>query len=117
VLKDYLRILENPTSFDAILCFVQGGRQRAFPKIHHIRSTMFMEKQIEKCYRHLRNTSRLHFLVNNREIEDAGEEEFIMKKVLEEDDWEEEEEEDEVNQLLPQKRIFKKANIEPKQED
>jgi hypothetical protein len=55
--------------------------------------------------------------VNNREIEDAGEEEFIMKKVLEEDDWEEEEEEDEVNQLLPQKRIFKKANIEPKQED
>lgn len=46
LLKDYLRILENPTSYEAILCFVQGGRQRAFPKIHHIRSTMFMEKQI-----------------------------------------------------------------------
>jgi hypothetical protein len=53
--------------------------------------------------------------VNSREIEDAGEEEFIMKKVLEEDEWEEE---DEVNQLLPQdKRIFKKVNIGPRHEE
>jgi hypothetical protein len=73
LLQDYLRIFENPINFQAIYSFVQGGRQRAYPKVHHIRSTMFMEKQIESCYRHIRNTSRLHFLVNNREIEDAGE--------------------------------------------
>lgn len=48
------------------MTFVQGGRQRAYPKIHHIRSTMFMEKQIDKYYRQIRNTSKIDFLVNNK---------------------------------------------------
>ena len=52
---------------------MQGGRQRAYPKIHHIKSTMFMEKQIDTCYRAIRNHSRLYFLSSLREIEDAGE--------------------------------------------
>ena len=43
-LNDYLRILENPTSYSAITSFVQGGRQRTYPKIHHIKATMFMER-------------------------------------------------------------------------
>jgi hypothetical protein len=59
---------------------------------------MFMEKQIELCYRHIRNASRLQFLVSTREIEDAGEEEFMMKKVLEEDE-EQEDQEEEANML------------------
>ena len=42
LLSDYLRILENPESYDAIMNFVQGGRQRTYPKINHIKSTMFM---------------------------------------------------------------------------
>jgi len=34
----------------------------------------------------------LHFLVSQKNIEDAGEEEFVMKRVLEEErEWEEEE--------------------------
>lgn len=45
-LQDYLRILENPHSFAAIMSFVHGGRQRAYPKVCHIKSTMFMEKEI-----------------------------------------------------------------------
>ena len=45
-LSDYLRILENPTSYEAVMCFVHGGRQRTYPKIHHIKATMFLEKQI-----------------------------------------------------------------------
>lgn len=64
--------------------FIIGGRQRTYAKIHHIRSTMFMEKQIDRCYRKIRNTSRLHFLTTHKEIEDADEEEYLMKRVLEE---------------------------------
>jgi hypothetical protein len=89
-LADYLRILENPESFEAIMNFVQGGRHRTYPKIHHIQSAMFMEKQIDKCYRLIRNNSRLHFITSLRALEDAGEEEFVMKRLLEEDkDWQE----------------------------
>lgn len=33
-----------------------------------------MEKQIDKCYKQIRNNSRLHFLSSLKEIEDAGEE-------------------------------------------
>ena len=43
-LNDYLRILDNPTSYEAVSNFVMGGRQRTYPKIHHIKSTMFMER-------------------------------------------------------------------------
>jgi hypothetical protein len=64
--------------------FVQGGRQRAYPKVHHIKSTMLMEKQIERCYKLIRNNSRLHFISTLKEIDDAGEEEFLMKQVFEE---------------------------------
>lgn len=70
------------------MSFVQGGRQRTYPKIHHIRSTMFMEKEIDRCYRLIRNNSRLHFLQSVRDIEDADEEEFVMKRVFEDEkDW------------------------------
>jgi hypothetical protein len=71
-LSDYMRILENPTSFEAIREFVHGGRQRTYPKIHHIKCTMFMEKEIDKCYRAIRNNSRLYFLKTVKEIEDVG---------------------------------------------
>lgn len=52
---------------------MQGGRQRAYPKIHHIKCTMMMEKQIDKCYRTIRNNSRLYFLKSLTQIEDAAE--------------------------------------------
>lgn len=53
-----------------------------------------MEKEIEGCYRHIRNASRIQFLVNTKDIEDAGEEEMMMKQVAEEDEWQEDDEED-----------------------
>jgi TAG lipase/steryl ester hydrolase/phospholipase A2/LPA acyltransferase len=84
LLSDYLRLLENPTSYAAIMNFVNGGKHRTYPKVHHIRSTMMMEKEIDSCYRHIRNRSRLHFMTALREVEDAGEEEFLMKSVFEE---------------------------------
>lgn len=72
--------------------FVQGGRQRTYSKVHHIKSTMFMEQHINKCYKMIRNNSRLHFISNFKEVEDAGEEEFLMKKVFEEiKEWDDDE--------------------------
>lgn len=34
---------------------------------------MLMEREIDKCYRAIRNNSRLYFLKSIKEIEDAGE--------------------------------------------
>jgi hypothetical protein len=39
---NYLRILENPNDFASIMNFVRDGRHRAYPKINHIRSSMFL---------------------------------------------------------------------------
>lgn len=54
--------------------------------------------------------------MNAREIEDAGEEELIMKQVAEEDEWEEDDEED--GSILgeksgEQRRLFKTINPKP----
>lgn len=46
---------------------------------------MFMEQQIDYCYKGIRNRNRLHFLRSQRDIQDAGEEEFVMKRVFEEE--------------------------------
>ena len=49
---------------------------------------MFMQQNIEKCYRHIRNKSKAVFLNSIREVEDAEEEEYLMKNMLSEDkDW------------------------------
>lgn len=51
-----------------------------------------MEQHINKCYKMIRNNSRLHFISNFKEVEDAGEEEFLMKKVFEEiKEWDDDE--------------------------
>ena len=110
-LQDYRELLDNPQSFDMLARYVQGGKQRTFHKVHHIRSTMFMEKQIDKSYRKIKNASRMEFFLSNREIMDVEDEERMMKSVLEEErEW------DSDDDLLDQserghRRLFKKVSL------
>jgi len=66
--SNYLRIMENPVHFDVILNFVEDGRSRTYPsnfccilEICEIKGSLFMEKQLETCYK---NVKKLSFFVN-----------------------------------------------------
>lgn len=78
-LSNYLRILDNPINYQEIENFVAEGKQITYLKITQIKSSLFLEKEIESCYKHLRNASQVHFLVSHKEVEDADEEEFLLK--------------------------------------
>ncbi len=63
---------------------------------------MFMEKEIERCYRLARNNSQMQFLHSLKEIEEEHEDEIVIKRMLEEDkEWENDQDE-----VLPRKESF-----------